>query len=268
MKTYKLKHKKWQVPSFEYSEFFPKRTKYCFCPHVINEGKRIKAQLQKMKKLSKDIDIIIADGGSTDGSLNHNYLKKCGVKALLVKKGPGRLSAQMRMAMAYAMEQGYEGIVFIDGNNKDDTTAVYRFMKKLDEGYDYVQGSRFIKGGKAVNTPFERFWGIRMVHAPILSLFSGKWQTDTTNGFKAYSRKMLLDPKIAPFRKILSEYEMHYYLAIRAPHLKYKLCEVPVTRSYPSSGEVPTKISPIKGMFKLFMSLFKACFGVYNPKHK
>ena len=31
-----------------------------------------------------------------------------------------------------------------------------KFIEKLEQGYDFVQGSRFIKGGKAINTPFIR----------------------------------------------------------------------------------------------------------------
>lgn len=66
-----------------------------------------------------------------------------------------------------------------------------------------MQASRFIQGGTAENTPKIRDFAIRYIHAPMLSLFSGfKW-TDTTQGFRAYSRKVLLDPKVAPFRDIL-----------------------------------------------------------------
>src|SRR5260363_96635 len=47
-----------------------------------------------------------------------------------------------------------------------------------------------------------RDFAIRFIHAPLLSLASGfKW-TDTTQGFRAYRRRMLLDPKIAPFRAV------------------------------------------------------------------
>lgn len=266
MQKYTVKNKRWQVPEFVYKEFFSKKSKYCYCIHVINEGDRIRKFLTKAKKASKKFDIIIADGGSTDGSLAFGFLKKVGVRTLLEKAGPGKLSAQTRMALAYAMEQGYEGIIFSDGNNKDDPNDTFKFAKRLDEGYDHIQGSRFIKGGRAVRTPFVRYWGIRLIHAPMISIGSGKWQTDTTNGFKAYSRKMIMDPKVNPFRNILSEYEIHYYLATRPAKLGYKYTEVPVTRSYPKSGKTPTKISPIKGMIKLNVSTFNACIGKYDPK--
>jgi len=100
----------------------------------------------------------------------------------------------------------------------------------------------------------------------MISIGSGKWQTDTTNGFKAYSRKMIMDSKVNPFRNVLSEYEIHYYLATRPAKLGYRYTEVPVTRAYPKSGKTPTKISPIKGMIKLNWSTFNACIGKYDPK--
>jgi dolichol-phosphate mannosyltransferase len=97
----------------------------------------------------------------------------------------------------------------------------------------------------------------------MLSLFSGfKW-TDTTQGFRAYSRKMLLDPQIAPFREVFQAYELLAYLSYRAPKLGYRCVELPTIRRYPK-GEVPTKISSFKGNLSVLLVLFKACFGAYN----
>jgi len=73
------------------------------CIPVINECDRIKNQLSKMKKNNLLADIIIADGGSTDKSVDADVLKSLGVRSLLVKKGPGKLSAQLRMGFYYAL---------------------------------------------------------------------------------------------------------------------------------------------------------------------
>jgi dolichol-phosphate mannosyltransferase len=258
---------KWQFPDFELDELAPKKHKYCVCVFVINEGEKIQKQLQKMAPFAKQLDIIIADGGSTDGSLEANFLKKQNVRALLTKKGPGKLSAQMRMALAWAMHEGYEGVVVVDGNNKDDITALPQFVKLLDEGYDHIQGSRFIPGGKAINTPLERTLGLHLLHAPLISLVSRRRHTDTTNGFRAYSARLLKDENLAVFRDIFMTYELHYYLAIessRSP-MQYKLTETPVTRAYPPKGKTPTKISPIKGNLHVLNVLFKAARRQYRP---
>lgn len=260
-------HKKWQFPDFEAKEFRKKQHKYAVCVFVINEGVRVQKQLQKMKQYVDKVDVIVADGGSTDGSLEDDFLKSVGVRALLTKKGPGKLSAQMRMAFAYTLHAGYEGIVVVDGNGKDDITAIPNFIKLLEEGYDHIQGSRFVPGGKAINTPLSREIGLHLIHAPLISLAAGKRHTDTTNGFRGYSAKLLSDTDIDVFRDIFQTYEMHYYLAIESSRRKqYKTIETPVTRTYPKKGKTPTKISPIKGNLYILSVLFRAVTGRYAKK--
>ena len=61
------------------------------------------AQLERMRSLTKQVDLLIADGGSTDGAIAPDVLSRYGVRALLTKRGLGKLGAQMRMALAYAM---------------------------------------------------------------------------------------------------------------------------------------------------------------------
>ncbi len=261
----KTAHADWQVPEYRQHEFHERRRRYCLCVFIINEGDRFRSQLSKMQSLQATVDIIIADGGSTDGSTNPEALAAEGVRTLLVKTGPGRLSAQMRMAFAYALDEGYEGIVTVDGNDKDDTSAVTRFLEALEKGYDHVQGSRYIAGGKGLNTPALRHYAVTLIHAPLISLASGFHYTDTTNGFRAYSARLLLDPRVAPFRNVFSDYELHYYLAIRAARLGYRCCEVPVTRSYPLDSKTPTKIRGMRGNARVMKTLIVAAMGRWNP---
>lgn len=254
-----------EVPRFDTQEFFPRRNRYCVCIFVINEGQKIVAQLERMLPVSGEADLVIADGGSTDGSLEPELLQRRQVRTLLTKTGPGRLGAQMRMAFSYALEQGYDGVIAIDGNNKDDPSAIPEFARALDEGFDHIQGSRFIAGGRGINTPLSRLLGLKLIHAPLVSLASGFRYTDTTNGFRAYSRRLLEDARVAPFRNVFSGYELHYYLAIRAARLGFRVTEVPVTREYPAHGKTPTKISPIKGNLTILKTLFKACLHRFDP---
>lgn len=256
---------KWQVPAMETPLWLGKQHPYCVVIPVINEGERIKSLLKRMEaeRVSEIADIIIVDGGSTDSSLELDSLLQVGVRGLVVKKGPGKLSAQLRCAYAFALDQGYEGIVTIDGNDKDDPEAIPRFIEALQQGVDFVQASRFLPGGVAVNTPKARDFAIRYIHAPCLSFASGfKW-TDTTQGFRAYSRRMLLDPKVAPFRDVFFTYELLAYLSYRTPKLGYKCKEIPTVRAYPT-GEVPTKISLLKGNFNVLKTLLKTCMGKFN----
>lgn len=255
----------WQVPTFETSLWLGRMRPWCVVVPVINEGERIKSLLSKMATLKIDgiADIIIIDGGSTDDSLELESLQKMRVRGLLLKTGPGKLSAQLRCAYAFALDQGYEGIVTIDGNDKDDPEAISRFIDALKLGVDFVQASRFVAGGIAENTPASRDLAIRMIHAPALSFSSGFHWTDTTQGFRAYSRKMLLDPAINPFRSEFLEYELLAYLSHRVPQMGYQCLEIPTSRRYPK-GEVPTKISAVKGNLKVLKTLLLACLGFYD----
>lgn len=255
----------WQVPAYDRQMWQGKQHDYCVVIPVINEGERIRSLLTRMAKINvaSYADIIIVDGGSKDGSLDLDTLKNLSVSGLLLKTGAGKLSSQLRCGYAFALEQGYEGIVTIDGNDKDDPEAIPKFIEELKQGTDFIQASRFVKGGVAENTPASRDIAIRFIHAPMLSLFSGfKW-TDTTQGFRAYSRKLLLDERVAPFRDIFSTYELLAYLSYRAPKLGFKCVEIGTVRRYPK-GEVPTKISAIRGNLSVLSILFSACFGKYN----
>lgn len=262
---YELAHRDWQVPAFRHLELAPKRSQICVCVPVIDEGERIRAQLEKMRPIAQRFDVLVADGGSRDGSLDERHLRSNGVRALLTKVGSGRLSGQMRMAMAYALEQGYSGLVFIDGNDKDDPEAIPRFAAELEAGSDHVQGSRYLPGGRGIRTPLARDLAIRWLHAPLVSLSAGFRYTDTTNGFRAYSGRFLLDERVQPFRELFQTYELLFYLAIRAPRLGFRVKEIPVTRAYPPRKKMPTKISPVRGNLRLLRILWRSVLRRYDP---
>jgi len=259
-----LSDKFWQVPKSEVFEFSERRTKYCVCIPVINEGDKLKKQIERMTEIAKIIDIIIADGGSTDGSTDHEYLKSKGVRTLLVKRDKGKLSAQLRMGLAYALRQGYEGVITVDGNNKDSVDSILEFIEELDSGYDFIQGSRYVPGGRAINTPLMRKIAIKVIHVPFISLLAGFKYTDTSNGFRAHSRRFLLDKRVQPFREVFDTYELLAYLSVKAPRLGYKVKEIPVTREYPPTGKTPTKISPFKGNLLLLKILFNLALNKYD----
>jgi dolichol-phosphate mannosyltransferase len=258
----------WQVPASETIELAPRETKYCVTIPIINEGERILGQLKEMHQLdiARAADVLILDGGSTDGSTSPERLRALGVRALLIKRGPGKQAAQLRMGWAYALREGYAGIVTIDGNGKDGAEAIPRFLDELEAGYDFVQGSRYVPGGEAIRTPALRALAIKLVHVPVIRLASGFRYTDTTNAFRAYSRRLLLDPRIDPFRDVFMTYEMLAYLSVRAPRLGFRTKELPVSRRYPATGATPTKISHFRGNLLLMKILWQVVRGKLDPR--
>lgn len=255
------------VPQFSCEEFKGKEKNYVVLIPIINEGSRIIHELTRAKEsfVHTYADIVICDGGSSDGCTEPERLKDLHVNTLLVKQDAGKQGAQLRMGIWWALNRGYKGIITIDGNDKDSIEDVPRFIEKLEEGYDLVQGSRFIEGGVAINTPWIRTVSVRLIHAPVISLTAGQRFTDTTNAYRAYSSRYLLDDRVQPLRDIFMTYELLAYLSVRATQLGYRACEIPVTRAYPKTGKVPTKISFFKGNSELMKILFKNLFGAYNP---
>ena len=256
------------VPAYEGMEFAGKTREYCVLIPIINEGNRILHELERAKtaQISQVADIVICDGGSTDGCTEEKILRNLEVNTLLVKQDTGKQGAQLRMGISWALERGYKGIITIDGNDKDSIEDVPHFIEKLKEGYDLIQGSRFVRGGHAENTPLSRWIAVRFVHAPIISLTAGRWYTDTTNAFRGYSRRYLEHPKVQPLRDEFMGYELLAYLSVMADRVGLKGCEIPVSRIYPKGEKTPTKISKWSGNWNLIVILFKNLFSSYDVK--
>lgn len=265
MATESRKMTHWEVPAYGVQEFAGKKTKYCFIPIVYNEGERFINQLARMGKLAPLADIIVAERRSTDGSTDPGLLKRCGVRALITTDEAGGASS-IRTGFAYALSQGYEGVILIDGNGKDGVEALPKYLEKLDEGFDFVQGSRFMEGGVEKNTPLLRKIGIKMVMSPLVWLGSGFWYTDPTNGFRGYSERLLRDPRIEPLRNCFVHFNLQYYLSVMAPALRFRVVEIPATRVYPDDGTVPTKVRGIWRNFLAFWEMVLTVCRWYRPR--
>jgi dolichol-phosphate mannosyltransferase len=166
------------------------------------------------------------------------------------RKGIGHA---IRQGYRYALDHGFDLIVVMAGNGKDDPKEIPRITNPiLNMGYDYVQGSRFLPGGRRERNPlfrriftraFPYFW----------TLLSGVHCTDVTNGFRAYKSKILIDPRIDIWQTWLDGYELEYYLHYKALTLGYKFTERPVSKTYPpkKKGGKYTHISPLRDWWQI-----------------
>ncbi len=192
-----------EVPTYNIYEFHPRQSRYAVLIPVLEEGDRLLNQLRRMEFLRGKGDVVIGDGGSKDTCGDPGVLKTFAVRTLLVKTSAGKQSAQLRMLLDYASNQGYEGFVLIDGNNKDGVDAIPSFFEAMDQGFDYIQGSRFLEGGEELNTPWDRKLAASLLHAPLISLAAGFHYTDTTNGFRALTRRVALDARMQLFPRCI-----------------------------------------------------------------
>ncbi|MGL4387836.1 MAG: glycosyltransferase family 2 protein, partial [Brevinema sp.] len=230
-----------------------------------NEGKRIQNQLKQIKALNlmSQIDIILMDGGSSDNSVNFDFLCEMGVRGILsiAEKGQG---CAYRVGFNKVITDGYEFVITMDGNNKDNVDAIPQFIALLNQGYDFIQGSRFLKGGHQEHTPFLRKLGMMFFATPLLSAISGFKYTETMSAYRGFRVSVLSDNRLQIFRDIFIRWELQWYLAVRIPQLGYKVIETPQRRIYPPNEPIPTKITKIDN-FRMFFLIIKVALGLYNP---
>jgi dolichol-phosphate mannosyltransferase len=246
-------------------DFTPEKanTKYAWITVERNEGQRFVKQLIEMSKHSEELDIIIVDGGSSDESINTSQLHSLNVKHLLISEARAGFSRDLQIGLIFALNHGYSGVITSDGNGKDSIPSVVRFISALESGFDFIQGSRFIKFGSHVNTPTLRYLGIRFISSPITTILSGFYITDSTNGFRGYSRRLLTHSRLRLGRRDFRGYGLVSYLPVSAGRAKLRCIEVPVTRSYPPAGPTPTKIVSPTQWLQIFLDLFRAAFTTY-----
>ena len=230
-----------------------------------NEGERIRIELNrlKVKNIPSMVDLILLDGGSTDGSIDDDFLNDIGVKCVItvLEKGQG---CAYRAGFKFVADNDYKYCVTVDGNNKDSVEQVPEFIELLKNGVDFVQGSRFMDGGVHENTPLMRYLAIKCFSNPLLSIASGFKYTETMSAFRGFNVSVLKDVRLDIYRDIFKTWELQWYLASRIPRLGYKVKEIPQTRVYPK-GEIPTKINWM-GNIRIIIQLTKVALGYYNPK--
>ena len=254
------------IPKYSYKEFFEKKNDTILIIPVWNEGERIQKELKRLYSVSAYtfLDIILLDGGTTDNSINDDFLKEVHVRGVCSTTAKGQGSSY-RIGFNKAIEDDYKYCLTVDGNNKDSVEQVEEFIKLLKNGYDFVQGSRFMKGGYHENTPKAREIAIKYFSNPLLSVVSGFKYTETMSAFRGFNVDILKDERLNIFRDIFKTWELQWYMATRIPKLGYKVIEIPQSRIYPATGPVVTKINWM-GNFRIIIQLLKVSIGYYNPK--
>jgi dolichol-phosphate mannosyltransferase len=153
---------------------------------------------------------------------------------LIVNKRRMGTGFVIRQALKYCQMKGYKYVIMMAANGKDNPSEIPRFTRALAQGFDYVQGSRFMHKGRAERTPFLRL-AFNKLWPAVWSVFIGKRITEVTNGFRAYAMRIVLDKRIHIEQHWLDHYALEYYIHYKALTCGYRYCEVPVTKSYPWS---------------------------------
>src|SRR2546423_9983257 len=168
-------------------------------------------------------EIVVVDDGSTDRTWEILQALQSQVSALAPIQNPGPNGFGRAIIRGLAAMKG-DAVVIMMADESDDCRDVVRYWEKLNEGYDCVFGSRFIKGGGGIDYPKIKLFLNRLAHFFFLGLFSVKLN-DTTNAFKAY-RKEVIDgcqPLIAPHFNITVE------IPLKAIVRGYTWTTIPIT---------------------------------------
>jgi dolichol-phosphate mannosyltransferase len=134
-----------------------------------------------------EIFVLVVDGNSSDGTASVVKEKARLYKNLylLEEKKKGGLGIAYAAGMKYAIEKlGAEALIEFDGDGQHDPKDIRRLIKEFDDGYDYVIGSRYVRGG---SVPAGWAW-YRKLLSKYGSLFI-RWALwlptyDNTSGFK------------------------------------------------------------------------------------
>jgi glycosyltransferase involved in cell wall biosynthesis len=252
------------LPEHEIDLCFEERHRHLVYIFAFNERPLLTKLLDQFPPpQERNFDLMLGDDGSTDETAAADMVAKYGIRGVTRLKRNAGLSQNIKVAIHWLRGQSYEGVIFMNGNNRDGPAAIPEFIRKLEQGYGYVQGSRFVAGGRQVNTPWIRFWAIRLLHAPLFSLASLKWMTDTTNGFRAFSTALLTDPRVDAFQPEFVKYEIEQYLGWKAIRLGYRATEIGVSRIYPV-GQFSSHIRPGWGWVSMLKPVLMLLFRRYH----
>ena len=203
-----------------------------------------------VRKIPKDVidEILVINDGSTDATPHE--AEREGANVFVHEKRRG-IGAAIRSGIDYALNKGYDIIVVMAGNDKDNPAEILRLLEPITEdGYDYVQGSRYLHGGESGKMPLHRRITTR-VYPLLVRFVTGFYATDATNGFRAYRANIFEDQRINIHQNWLDE-PLEYYLHLAVLKFKYRVKEVPVTKLYPKNASYSnyTKVKPFIGWWK------------------
>lgn len=188
---------------------------------------------------TKDYEIVLVDDNSTDNTpfIVDRFAKdKDRIKAIHRTQNPG---------FGKAIKTGFKHasgdiIIPVMGDLSDDPRDIPKLVKKIEEGYDVVYGSRFVKGGRTEGYPNAKKVANRLFNNTVRLLF-GIRHKDVTNAFKAYRKEVLEEIGIENIEA--NGFDITVEIPLKAHILGFKSAEVPTTWYGREKGEAKLKLS-------------------------
>jgi dolichol-phosphate mannosyltransferase len=204
--------------------------------------------------------LLVVDDGSNDATAAIARAEGAEVLSLGRVLGVG---AALRAGLTYAREHGFDIAVIMAGNNKDNPAEIPRLLDPIcGQDCDLVVGSRYLPGGGyGGDMPLYRKLATRL-HPWLMSRFTGKKLTETTNGFRALRLASLQDPRINLHQSWLDGYGLEVYLLYKLLVCGFRHTEVPCTKIYPAKKLGITKMRPIIGWWDMLRPVLLLGLGI------
>ena len=192
-----------------------------------NEDEQIETTINlltdELKDLKKDYTITLIDDHSNDATWN--LLTKLREKHNNIEIYKSEYAPGYGNAVRFGIEKNKsDAVVFFMGDCSDNPKDIKIYIEHLDQGFDCVFGSRFMKNSKVVDYPVLKLVLNRIANNFIRLLFLIKYN-DITNAFKAYKKELLLN-----FNPIVSKhFNINAELALKAISRGYKYKVIPIS---------------------------------------
>jgi len=211
-----------------------------------------KVVLDILKELDKErieSEVIIVDDNSSDRTstiIDRLSQERNKVKAVhrLLPSGFGRA---IRDGIEHATG---DVIVTAMGDASDDPKDIVRYFRKIEEGFDCIFGSRFVKSAKINGYPLHKLVVNRLANTFLQCLFFTK-HNDLTNAFKAYRREVV--EAIKPIESLY--FNITVELPLKALIRGYSIASIPINWYGRESGVSKLRIREM-GRKYLYTSLY------------
>ena len=223
-----------------------------------NEAKNIKKLVEELLGLGENIQIVIVDDNSQDGTaeISDELSKKYKDKVFILhREGKLGLGSAYIAGFKYAIERLDSDLIFsMDADFSHDPKYLSSFVRKVSEGYDVVLGSRYIEGGGVDWIWYRRFLskGANSLAKTLLGLDAH----DLTTGYRCYKKHVLKSIDLDNIRSDgFSFLEEVLYLSKQKG---FKIGEVPIFFVDRQQGK--SKLSK-KEMIKFFITIIRLKLG-------
>lgn len=143
-----------------------------------------------------------------------------------------------------------DAVAVVMADSSDAPEDIVAYYHKLQEGYDCVFGSRFIKGGRVIDYPTHKLIVNRLANLFIKILFGLKFN-DTTNAFKIYRKEVI--EGISPL--VSHHFNLTVEMPLKALVRGYSYTTIPITWRNRTTGVSKLKLKEMGSRY-LFIVLF------------